>query len=316
MHYLLKAILFRPVCLPALREDDETKQMMLLRAYRDLCTPTDGSNEWPALRSGLNSPGPFELGWKYFWETQSPLVKSAQKKSLLRNGSVGAWSSPTIWNTHEMELALLEARTAYNENGDNEGLDEYGEWHSETHGLLHALAPNGDAADSHNWPCRDLKDDFITAKEYFALQTLSIARNYDGIARAQAEKPKRQIDRDVLIPEQPLYKEGADASTLGGEGQLEDIGGDKGATLRQNIQLAHRFEPADLKDILDFNTAERRQAFVKELEETAFMQEGACFCIRGEQILVILNSHITRGPHSALSLVIGCRSASANPGMV
>ena len=50
-----------------------------------------------------------------------------------------------------------------------------------------------------------MHEDLLSVEEYMALQTLSIARNYDGIAHAQAEKPKRQIDRDVLIPEQPLY---------------------------------------------------------------------------------------------------------------
>ena len=41
MHYLLKAILLRPVYLPERQRDDETNQMLLLRAYRDLCTPPE-----------------------------------------------------------------------------------------------------------------------------------------------------------------------------------------------------------------------------------------------------------------------------------
>ena len=40
------------------------------------------------------------------------------------------------------------------------------------------------------------------------------------------------------------------------------------------MNLAHHFEATDLQDILAFNTAERRQAFVKDLEETALMQSG------------------------------------------
>ena len=55
--------------------------------------------------------------------------------------------------------------------------------------------------------------DLLNVEEYNALQTLSIARNYDGIAHAQAEKPKRQIDRGVKLPEQPLYVEGADGNS-------------------------------------------------------------------------------------------------------
>ena len=103
---------------------------------------------------------------------------------------------------------------------------------------------------------------------------LGIARSYDGIAYAQATKPKRQIDKDALIPEQPLYVDGTGGNSFGGEEQLENLGDVKSATLRQNANLAHLFEETDLQEILAFNTAERRQAFVRELEETAFMQAG------------------------------------------
>ena len=119
-----------------------------------------------------------------------------------------------------------------------------------------------------------MQKDLLNVEEYIALQTLAIARNYDGIAHAQAEKPKRQIDRDALIPEQPLYVEGVDGTSYGGEGQIENLGDDRTASLRQNVHLAQRFEAADLKDILAYDTAERRQAFVKELEEIAFMHDG------------------------------------------
>ena len=49
MHYLLKAILLRPIYLPEQPESDETKQMLLLRAYRGLCTPPENEPPWPAL---------------------------------------------------------------------------------------------------------------------------------------------------------------------------------------------------------------------------------------------------------------------------
>ena len=110
--------------------------------------------------------------------------------------------------------------------------------------------------------------------EYIALQTLTVARNYDGIAHAQAEKPKRQIDRDVLVPEQPLYVESADHPSGGGEGQIENLPSSKATTLGLNVHLAHRFDDAALSEILAFNAADRKQAFVRGLETTSFMQDG------------------------------------------
>ena len=68
--------------------------------------------------------------------------------------------------------------------------------------------------------------------------------------------------------------EGADGTSWGGEGQIENLGDVKTATLRQNLHLAHVFEQADLDDILSYKAADRKQAFVKELEETAFMWDG------------------------------------------
>ena len=119
--------------------------------------------------------------------------------------------------------------------------------------------------------CAGVSGDLLSVREYNALQTLSIARNYDGIAYAQAEKPKRQIDRDVKIPEQPLYIEGADGAVWGGEGQGERHEDDRTATFGRNVHLAHRFAQADLDEILAYKTAERTQAFIKELQETGFM---------------------------------------------
>ena len=52
------------------------------------------------------------------------------------------------------------------------------------------------------------------------------------------------------IPEQPLYVEGADGNSWGGEGQIENLCDNNATTLRQNFHLAHRFEDADLTDIL------------------------------------------------------------------
>ena len=113
-----------------------------------------------------------------------------------------------------------------------------------------------------------MHDNLLSVEEYIALQTHPLLRNYDGIAHAQAEKPKRQIDRDVLIPEQPLFVEGADGTSWGGEGQIERLPADSSTSVSHNVHLAHHFEAADLEDILTYNTAERRQAFEGELEWT------------------------------------------------
>ena len=174
-----------------------------------------------------------------------------------------------------MEGELEEARTCYLEDDDTQDLDKNGLLSgSARRSLLEKNAPKRCGNLSSNWPFQSVQKDLLSVEEYIALQTLAIARNYDGIAHAQAEKPKRQIDRDALIPEQPLYVEGVDGTSYGGEGQIENLGDDRTASLRQNVHLAHRFEEADLKDILAYDTAERRQAFVKELEEIAFMHDG------------------------------------------
>ena len=276
MHYLLKAILLRPIYLPERQDGDETKQMLLLRAYRELCTAPLDESPWPALNEGPDAPGPFERGWKRFWRLQRPLVLDAQRKTLSQQGNAESWSSPSLWNTREMEEELEQARASYIAKVDAQELEEDGQLGAHARlSLLEKAAPGRLGELSTSWPFRSVHEDLLSVTEYNALQTVSIARNYDGIAHAQAEKPKRQIDRDVKIPEQPLYVEGADGTSLGGEGQIERLGDDRTATLRQNVHLAHHFEKADLDEILAFQTAERTQAFLKELQETGFMQHGA-----------------------------------------
>ena len=135
MHYLLKAILFRPVHLPPRIESDDTKQMVLLRAYRSLCTPEDGESVWNAVAEGPDKPGPFERGWHSFSGQQRPLVEEAQRKSLQYEGTLEAWSSPTIWNTREVEEALLDARRQRSTNDGEECVDTSAH-DEETRGLL------------------------------------------------------------------------------------------------------------------------------------------------------------------------------------
>ena len=243
--------------------------MLQLRAFRDLCTAPEDETPWPALNGGPDAPGPFERGWKRFWQEQRPLVLEAQKQQ----GNAESWSSMSLWNTKEMEKELEKFRDAYIEGDKTQELDEHGSPGASVRlSLLKEVAPGRLGELSRFWPFRSVQEDLLSVTEYNALQTLSIARNYDGIAHSQAEKPKRQIDRDVKIPEQPLYIEGADGAAWGGEGQGERLEDDRAGTLRRNVNLEHRFVQADLEDILTYKTAERTQAFVKELQVTGFMQ--------------------------------------------
>ena len=119
MHYLLKAILLRPIHLPEQPDGDDTKHMILLRAYRDLCTPPENEPPWPAYRmeptekGPTGAPGPFERGWKCDWKNQRSLVVEVHKKNLLHDGNAEACSSPALWITKEMEVELEETRESY-----------------------------------------------------------------------------------------------------------------------------------------------------------------------------------------------------------
>jgi hypothetical protein len=64
-HFLMKSILLRPLDVPSADEEVYTKELRYLAAYKALCSPPAGE-QWPAQRTGENSPGPFERGWKLF----------------------------------------------------------------------------------------------------------------------------------------------------------------------------------------------------------------------------------------------------------
>ena len=155
MHYLLKAILLRPIYLPDQLEDDKTKQMLQLRAYRDLCTAPEDEAPWPALNGGPDAPGPFERGWKRFWQEQRPLVLEAQKKTLSQQGNAESWSSLSLWNTKEMEEELEQARESYLEEDEAQELDEHGQLGASVRlSLLKEAAPGRLEELSNSWPFR------------------------------------------------------------------------------------------------------------------------------------------------------------------
>ena len=81
-HYLMKSILLRPVYLPIANDDVYTKELRYLEAYKRLCRPGDGNNEWPAQSSGPESPGPFQRSWDMFFQGQEAVAKTARRKCL------------------------------------------------------------------------------------------------------------------------------------------------------------------------------------------------------------------------------------------
>ena len=98
----------------------------------------------------------------------------------------------------------------------------------------------------------------------------------EAVEWARSTKPKREQADDAQIPEAPIYQEGGgDAGRGTGQVEAADLRAQQGlAKLGENVQPAHRFDAGTLAKILAFDTAERRQAFVRELKETPLMTAG------------------------------------------
>ena len=67
-HYKLKSVIFRHMFLLApSKETNDSRQLRVLEAYKQLCTPPAGTTEeWPATRGGPRSPGPFQRSFLQF----------------------------------------------------------------------------------------------------------------------------------------------------------------------------------------------------------------------------------------------------------
>ena len=115
-----------------------------------------------------------------------------------------------------------------------------------------------------------------TVLEYIALETTTTAANFDGISKARSTKPKREQADDAQIPEAPIFQEGGgDADKGTGQVEAADLREQQGlAKLGENVQPAHRFDAGMLAKILAFDTAERTQAFVRELKEEPLVKAG------------------------------------------
>ena len=117
-----------------------------------------------------------------------------------------------------------------------------------------------------------------TVDEYYALRATMLVNNFDGIAAASHEKPKRRVDDDAQVKEEPLLREGGDADGRGLD-QMEaadEVVKAGLAKLGTTATLAHRFEPDEMKRIMAFDTRERVTAYSKELLDTMpAMREGS-----------------------------------------
>ena len=116
VHCMLQSALFRPVFLPP-PEDDETRDLRLLSAYKQLCTAPDGQEPWPAQNMGSDSPGPWQRGWEMFLAEQKTAAAEAQRKARR------AATVCSLWRTVEVRRRLAGI-VAEGENAADEAPSE------------------------------------------------------------------------------------------------------------------------------------------------------------------------------------------------
>ena len=186
--------------------------------------------------------GPFQRGWRGFEEGQKKLARVARRKGFASN------EEPSLWLTSQVQRRMADI-----------------------------------ANNAGNWPA-DMDEPWegpgvCSVEEYCALETLRTAANFKGIARARTEKNRRQIDSDVAVAPEVVAREGG-----GEDGEPDPDGFEAAAAARTRTGLAvlgtnaviqHHFEPDDLNQIMNFKTADRQEAFVKELFDSPLMRNGA-----------------------------------------
>ena len=252
MHYLLKSVLLRPVFLcaeeatteasPIKRLLREPLQLRLLRSYELLCT-TGGRDQ-----RLTQQPGPFEKTYVQYKGEQKSLAMEAERKRIL------SADYPSLWDTQEVEQALSEAALHLQDAKDES------QGGAETSATLAARGVT-------NRP---------TVDEYLAAEFLKIDRHFDGIAAAQSGRPKRQIEEDRHVVEEPAMREGGADDD---QGDAQNAGADERAQLgladlKQNLVIRHRFDAAVLEKIVSFQMRERFTKFTKDLRNLSFMSSG------------------------------------------
>ena len=107
--------------------------------------------------------------------------------------------------------------------------------------------------------------------------TLQTSQNYACIAQARtAPKQRREADDAVAVPEVGA-NHGGDGDDGEADGQVEaaEARAQAGlASLGANTRIAHHFSSEMLEKITSFSTADRTQAFVKDLMKSELMQPG------------------------------------------
>ena len=103
----------------------------------------------------------------------------------------------------------------------------------------------------------------MTVQEYNAFVAVHVSANFDGIANARTEKPKRQIDADCQVAEAPVAREGGGND---GSADVQVEGAEERARLGlgmmgQNVRIAQRLDADTLDRVLRFETKERRTAY-------------------------------------------------------
>ena len=251
MHYLTKSLLFRPLHLPdqAVFASPErpsgaaafkASDLRILQMYEQLCTAPAGQAAWPAQNGGPGVPGPFERGFKAFMQGEEVKCAAALRKRI----TTCTW--PSLWETQEVHTELDKLADALEIAESTGGGPQH--------------KPDGAAAPS-------ARGERMTIDEYYALRRAALVKNFDGIAAASHEKPKRRIDDDAHIKEEPILREGGDADGRGLD-QVEaadEVAKAGLAKLGSSTTIAHRFTADEMKRILAYDTRERTSAYSKDL---------------------------------------------------
>ena len=236
-HYMLQAVLFRPVYLPP-EEVNESRNVRLEKAYLALCTAPAGQDPWPAQNMGPANPGPFQRGWEIFLAEQKKAAREAQRKTRRATGLC------SLWRTVEVRQRLAGIVAAAGERADDDAPQE------EPHAPLPSV------------------------QEYAAVVTLQTSANFACIARARTEpRQKRETDDAVAVPELIVRHGEEDDGEADGQIEAAALRAQAGlASLGADTRIVHHFQAELLQKVLRFETAERTQGFVKELLKSPVMQ--------------------------------------------
>ena len=258
MHFLLKSVLLRPVHLspeeqtaepsPIKRLTREPAQLRLLRSYEALCT--DGQDGQQVMQSAAGQ-GPFQRNYTAYKARVQALAAKAEQKRLL------AADFPSLWDTKEVhqELRAAVARLAIAQGSAEVEPAEDTDLHQEQ--LL-----------------ADTMDKRPTVDEHLAAEFLKLDRHFDGIAAAQTGRPKRQLEDDRNVVEEPLWREGAEDQAQGADA-LDERATLGLADLKQNLVIQHHFDAETVAKIIAFQMRDRFTRFTKELRSLTCLPDGA-----------------------------------------